>query len=680
MKWRLVLFANAKKAILLLLLVLIAGCVHIPGPQEQEDERRRAAEETVRAIKPGAEIDILEPLTLQKVITIGLRNNLKLRVDRFNREVADYESLAQKLKMLPRVSADVNWTYRDELRKSDVYDWALDEDVEDTTVSELKDSAKADLRLTFNILDFMIASVRSGQMEMKELVLDRRMARQEQTLALEIVEAYWKAVAVEDALDYVHDVEKELKQVKKRIDQSVKERVMDRMDAADIELRLKELELTIRHLQANLSSARLKLSQLMGFDQNVQYTLARPPLKPVVQALPHAKELEIDQLEEYALLHRPELFESDLNVLIQKQEAKTEFLSMFPGVNVFAATHYDDNRLLLSNTWNSVGAGIGWQLLDLPFRYARYKGSKKAIDMAKEQRLMTTVGVITQVHIALLDYAIKLDRFRLLEETYQLSHELYDLAKDKRKIGKMRDVDVTQRNLENMAAKLRRDEAIVDLIVAHKRLCVSMGVAPLDCGKNLMQPGSDDGYRFSQPASRTDSWENMTDTKKWRCSRCGYVATGPEPPDVCPVCGAPASEFIEIPAGDQIEEGDLSGMGGSYEWEEAGLTQPMGGMSRGASSPGFAGDASDRFLWKVQLGAFSKHGGADERIDQIKDLDLRLLDDRDAQVTTTRIFGKLYNRVRIVGLTEAHAKQLVNDLKRRNMEYWILPPGSMHWE
>ncbi len=31
--------------------------------------------------------------------------------------------------------------------------------------------------------------------------------------------------------------------------------------------------------------------------------------------------------------------------------------------------------------------------------------------------------------------------------------------------------------------------------------------------------------------------------KKWRCKVCGYIHTGEEPPDKCPVCGAPKSAF-----------------------------------------------------------------------------------------------------------------------------------------
>ncbi|MCP4368520.1 MAG: hypothetical protein GY797_10485 [Deltaproteobacteria bacterium] len=34
--------------------------------------------------------------------------------------------------------------------------------------------------------------------------------------------------------------------------------------------------------------------------------------------------------------------------------------------------------------------------------------------------------------------------------------------------------------------------------------------------------------------------------KKWRCTVCGYIHKGPEPPDKCPVCGADKSEFEEV--------------------------------------------------------------------------------------------------------------------------------------
>jgi rubredoxin/uncharacterized membrane protein len=34
--------------------------------------------------------------------------------------------------------------------------------------------------------------------------------------------------------------------------------------------------------------------------------------------------------------------------------------------------------------------------------------------------------------------------------------------------------------------------------------------------------------------------------KRWRCTVCGYVHTGDEPPEICPVCDAPKKMFVEI--------------------------------------------------------------------------------------------------------------------------------------
>ena len=40
--------------------------------------------------------------------------------------------------------------------------------------------------------------------------------------------------------------------------------------------------------------------------------------------------------------------------------------------------------------------------------------------------------------------------------------------------------------------------------------------------------------------------------KKWRCTVCNYIHEGPEPPDICPVCGADKSKFVEFKDGDDI--------------------------------------------------------------------------------------------------------------------------------
>ncbi|MBI9087299.1 MAG: hypothetical protein JEZ11_27140 [Desulfobacterales bacterium] len=42
--------------------------------------------------------------------------------------------------------------------------------------------------------------------------------------------------------------------------------------------------------------------------------------------------------------------------------------------------------------------------------------------------------------------------------------------------------------------------------------------------------------------------------RKWRCTVCGYIHTGVEPPEKCPVCGADRSKFVEITEAPEASE------------------------------------------------------------------------------------------------------------------------------
>ncbi len=48
---------------------------------------------------------------------------------------------------------------------------------------------------------------------------------------------------------------------------------------------------------------------------------------------------------------------------------------------------------------------------------------------------------------------------------------------------------------------------------------------------------------------------------KWKCSICGYIFTGEQPPESCPSCGAPQEAFeplLKKPSGDKKPDGNSS--------------------------------------------------------------------------------------------------------------------------
>lgn len=44
----------------------------------------------------------------------------------------------------------------------------------------------------------------------------------------------------------------------------------------------------------------------------------------------------------------------------------------------------------------------------------------------------------------------------------------------------------------------------------------------------------------------TDKADNEAGETKWKCPLCGYIHTGPTPPEKCPLCGAPGNTFIKL--------------------------------------------------------------------------------------------------------------------------------------
>ncbi|HMA67999.1 MAG TPA: DUF2231 domain-containing protein [Desulfosalsimonadaceae bacterium] len=67
--------------------------------------------------------------------------------------------------------------------------------------------------------------------------------------------------------------------------------------------------------------------------------------------------------------------------------------------------------------------------------------------------------------------------------------------------------------------------------------------------------------------------------KKWQCLVCGYIHTGPEPPEKCPVCGADKSQFVEV------TEDEQAGAPGGGKTPETGRKETAPAHAPPAGSP-----------------------------------------------------------------------------------------------
>ncbi len=70
------------------------------------------------------------------------------------------------------------------------------------------------------------------------------------------------------------------------------------------------------------------------------------------------------------------------------------------------------------------------------------------------------------------------------------------------------------------------------------------------CGTDRSKFASADagGEAADSDAPLTQEDQPSAENRRWQCAVCGYIHTGPEPPDQCPVCGVDRSHFSEIEA------------------------------------------------------------------------------------------------------------------------------------
>ena len=76
-------------------------------------------------------------------------------------------------------------------------------------------------------------------------------------------------------------------------------------------------------------------------------------------------DMNLKGMEEYALVHRPELIESHYEEIISVQETKASMSSLLPGLNFNAAWTHSSNDHLMNKTNFEYGAAMGSNLLNV---------------------------------------------------------------------------------------------------------------------------------------------------------------------------------------------------------------------------------------------------------------------------------------------------------------------------
>jgi len=163
----------------------------------------------------------------------------------------------------------------------------------------------------------------------------------------------------------------------------------------------------------------MELSQSMGIPPSPEFEIVIPEI-----AFEDIEVADIETLEQTALIHRPELYEKDVEDLAALDELNIAVLQMFPNLRLFSAPHYDSNYFLLFNSWYEIGLQTAWDLLSLPWRYKHRDVVLQQRELVRKQRLATALGVLTQVNLANLMLKDYIREYEVAREAFKVKSEL----------------------------------------------------------------------------------------------------------------------------------------------------------------------------------------------------------------------------------------------------------------
>ena len=400
-------------------------------------------------------------IDLYTAIALAIKNNKELRVKLLENALSKRQIDKVEFEMLPALAANAGYSgseYYKATTSATVPNTDLAGSIgEDYSTSSNRDLLNQDIGFTWNALDFGLSYIKAGQNADRYLISEENETKAAHNIVKEIIRSYWNSMSADKMLKkydpLLEDVNEALNDSKK-----IEELLLSKpMDALLYQKELLDIQRALQTQKQSFIDAKIQLGTLMGLLPNQKFKLieTKEPLNVL--------DMTLEEMEIYALQHRPELVEKHYEERISVEQAKAGVLSLLPGLNFNAAYTSSSNDFLAQKTNTNFGATIGANLLNV-FNYPTIKKMNEInTEVIREQRLALSMTVLSQVHIAKIDYELALEEFETAQRYYEVSKKITDQVKNAQKIARFGQLEVIREQASLLVAELRYDIAFTKL-------------------------------------------------------------------------------------------------------------------------------------------------------------------------------------------------------------------------
>ena len=451
---------------------LVAGCVVTPVPLTPEDLEQRVQDDLSKLSQYQEPVS--RPITLYEAMARALRFNLEARVQGLKKMVAHRQLDLAHYDLLPKLVADAGYSGRNNFSGASSRSLNTGRESLEASTSAEKSIYTSNLTLSWDVLDFGLSYVRAQQASNDVLIAEEDKRRTANRVIQEVRSAFWKALGAERVLgrlsfldDWVNHALSE--------SQIIRARALETpLTSLQYERELLQAQQEIQQLHQDLSVSRIELAELMNLGPGEPYELVRPE-----RTLPASKVKEnLEELEQQALLNRPELRTVDYQKRINSKETRVALLELMPSLNANFGGNWDSNSFLFNQNWLSYGAKISWNLMNA----FRYPARLKVIDAQKEvldmQSLALTMTIMTQVHVAVAQYEAALEEVKLSKRYFDTQMKIAAHVHQSWSLNRLSEHMVIREKVQGLLAELRYEMALAKLEMAYANLLSAIGEDP----------------------------------------------------------------------------------------------------------------------------------------------------------------------------------------------------------
>ena len=463
--------------IFLAIFVFFSGCKRSLEPITVYETEKKVHEDIAKIEKIKKDNKSWEEnldIDLYTAIALAIKNNKELKVKLLETAMSNRQIDKVRFEMLPAFAANAGYT------GSERYNASASATVPSSdlagsigssySTSRERDINSQDIGFTWNALDFGLSYIRAGQDSNRYLISEEMERKAEHNITREVIKFYWNTLSADKLIRKYDPL---LIEVDKALNdsQKIEELLLTKpMDALLYQKELLDIQRALQTQKQMFIDSRIQLATLMGLLPNQKFKVVetKDPLTIL--------DMSIKGMEKYALIHRPELKKSHYDEAISIQETKASMTSLLPGLNFNAAWTHSSNDHLMNKTNFEYGSVMGANLLNV-FMYPKIKEiNQMNTEIIKEKRLALSMAVLSQVHLANIDYSLALEEYDTAQRYYQVSKKITEQIKNAQKIARFGNLELIREQASLLVAELRHDLAYTKLQYAVGEIYTSVGI------------------------------------------------------------------------------------------------------------------------------------------------------------------------------------------------------------